>query len=84
MLFIVVLAVVSLIFLSVLAFAVVSFIAKHCSLAPLKLLPGRKPSFLFGNALQLTGQADSEYEMSTFDSLQTCDKCKFSIFAFHI
>ena len=62
MLFTVALATVSLIFLSVFVFVVVSFIAKHRSLAALKLLPGRKPSFLFGNALQLTGQAEGEYQ----------------------
>ncbi|KAM7433684.1 Cytochrome P450 4V2 [Porites harrisoni] len=50
-------AIVSLILLSVLVFALASFIAKHRSVAALKLLPGRKPSYLFGNALQLTGEA---------------------------
>ena len=54
-------AIVSLILLSVLVFALASFIAKHRSVAALKLLPGRKPSFLFGNALQLTGEAHGEY-----------------------
>ena len=54
-------AIVSLILLSVLVFALASFIAKHRSVAALKLLPGRKPSYLFGNALQLTGEAHGEY-----------------------
>ena len=53
--------IVSLILLSVLVFALASFIAKRRSVAALKLLPGRKPSYLFGNALQLTGEPHGEY-----------------------
>ena len=59
-------AIVSLILLSVLVFALASFIAKHRSVAALKLLPGRKPSYLFGNALQLTGEAHGEYILSVY------------------
>jgi len=55
-------ATVSFVFLSVVVFAVISFITKHRSLAVLKQLPGPKPNILFGNALWLTGESDANMQ----------------------
>jgi len=55
-------ATVSFVFLSVVVFALISFIAKHRSLAVLKLLPGPKPSIFFGNALWLTGESEANMQ----------------------
>ena len=59
-------AAVALIFVSSIVFAVISFIAKHRSVAVLKLMPGPKPNVLFGNALQLPGEADGEFYQVTY------------------
>ncbi|KAL9961239.1 hypothetical protein ACROYT_G030147 [Oculina patagonica] len=52
-------AIVVSLFISVLVLAVSAFIAKRHALADLRKLPGQKPSVLFGNALQLEGEADA-------------------------
>ena len=54
-------ATVSFVFVSVVVFAVISFITKHRSLAVLKQLPGPKPNIFFGNALWLTGESDGKF-----------------------
>lgn len=48
-------------FLSVLVLAASAFIAKRHALADFRKLPGQKPSVLFGNALQLEGEADGKF-----------------------
>lgn len=58
MLFVV--AIVVSLFISVLVLAVSAFVAKRHALADLRKLPGQKPSALFGNALQLEGEADGK------------------------
>ena len=73
-------ATVSFVFLSVVVFALISFIAKHRSLAVLKLLPGPKPSIFFGNALWLTGESEGKYFMYTTLRLQLQGRIRFNLF----
>lgn len=44
-------------------FAILAFVAKYRSVADLRKLPGPKPSILFGNTLQLTGEPHGKFSL---------------------
>ena len=54
--------VVSSLFLVAAVFAATFVLSKHQSVAVLGNLPGPKPNFLFGNALQLARSPDGKYK----------------------
>ena len=72
-------AAVSSLFLAAAVLAATFVLLKHQSVAVLRKLPGPKPNFLFGNALQLARLPDGKYKpilhLETKRKLAPCIRC---------